>query len=71
MKIRGAIASSIGNTYFRVIISFHLDTEVKVLTTVQWDTYLMMFAECGMKVYELGTVWVEEEGSLASGMLEE
>ncbi|KAF8425213.1 hypothetical protein EV426DRAFT_573443 [Tirmania nivea] len=42
---------------------FHLDTEVKVLTTVQWDTYLMMFAECGMEVYEtMGTVWVEEEG---------
>ncbi|KAF8442591.1 hypothetical protein BGX38DRAFT_1272306 [Terfezia claveryi] len=43
---------------------FHLDTEVKVLTTAQWKVYLMMFAECGMEVYKtMGTVWVEEESS--------
>ncbi|KAF8428783.1 hypothetical protein EV426DRAFT_585900 [Tirmania nivea] len=29
---------------------FHLDTEIKVLTPVQWKTYLMMFEECGMEV---------------------
>jgi len=45
---------------------FHCDTEVKVLTAVQWKVYLMMFAECGMEVYETaGTVWVgaREEGT--------
>ncbi|RPB19860.1 hypothetical protein L211DRAFT_586270 [Terfezia boudieri ATCC MYA-4762] len=41
---------------------FHLDTEVKVLTTARWKTFLMMFEECGMEVYEtIGTVWVEED----------
>ncbi|KAF8415880.1 hypothetical protein EV426DRAFT_661814 [Tirmania nivea] len=41
---------------------FHLDTEVKVLTTARWKKSLMIFEECGMKVYEtIGTVWVEED----------
>ncbi|KAF8458139.1 hypothetical protein BGX38DRAFT_649404 [Terfezia claveryi] len=41
---------------------FHLDTEIKVLTTVQWKAYLMMFEECGMEVYEtMGAVWVETD----------
>ena len=41
---------------------FHLDTEVKVPTTMRWDMYAMMFAECGMAVYETtGIVWVENE----------
>jgi len=41
---------------------FHCDTEVKLLTAVQWEVYLMIFAECGMEVYETArTVWVEEE----------
>ena len=31
---------------------FHLDTELKVLTTTQWEEYLAMFAECCMEVYE-------------------
>jgi len=35
-----------------------------LLTAVQWEVYLMMFAECGMEVYETArTVWVEEEGT--------
>jgi len=35
-----------------------------MLTVVQREVYLMMFAECGMEVYETaGTVWVEEEGT--------
>ncbi|RPB25091.1 hypothetical protein L211DRAFT_136936 [Terfezia boudieri ATCC MYA-4762] len=43
---------------------FHLDTQAKVLTPLQWEAYIGMFAECGMEVYEtVGTVWVEEEGS--------
>ncbi|KAF8440184.1 hypothetical protein BGX38DRAFT_1144581 [Terfezia claveryi] len=43
---------------------FYLDTEIKVLTTVQWKVYLMMFEECGMEVYEtMGTIWVKDEGS--------
>ncbi|KAF8428713.1 hypothetical protein EV426DRAFT_711386 [Tirmania nivea] len=43
---------------------FHLDTEIKVLTTIRWQEYVMMFAECGMEVYEtIGTVWVELETS--------
>ena len=43
---------------------FHLDTEIKVLTTAQWEIYITMFAECGMEVYEtMGVVWVEEEDS--------
>ncbi|KAF8448199.1 hypothetical protein BGX38DRAFT_1260228 [Terfezia claveryi] len=38
---------------------FHLDTEVKVLTTARWEGYVMMFAECGMEAYEaIGTGWV-------------
>ncbi|RPB25197.1 hypothetical protein L211DRAFT_836521 [Terfezia boudieri ATCC MYA-4762] len=38
---------------------FHLDTEVKVLTTARWEGYVMMFAECGMAVYEaICTGWV-------------
>ena len=42
---------------------FHCDTEVKLLTAMQWEVYLMIFAECGMEVYEAArTVWVEEEG---------
>jgi len=37
---------------------FHLDTDVKVLTSVRWEGYVMMFTECGMEVYEsIGTVW--------------
>ena len=41
---------------------FHRDTEVKVLTPTRWDTYAMMFAECGMAVYEgIDTVWVDAE----------
>lgn len=41
---------------------FHLDTELKVLTTMQWKEYLMIFTECGMKVYEtMDTVWIEED----------
>ena len=31
---------------------YHLDTEVKVLTLIKWDQYIMMFAERGMVVYE-------------------
>ncbi|KAF8419735.1 hypothetical protein EV426DRAFT_676556 [Tirmania nivea] len=43
---------------------FHLDTEAKVLTPLQWEAYIGMFAECGMEVYEtVGTIWVEEERS--------
>jgi len=43
---------------------FHRDTEVKLLTEMQWEVYLMMFAECGMEVYETArTVWVEEEST--------
>jgi len=43
---------------------FHCDTEVKLLTAAQWEGYLM-FAECGMEVYETArTVWVEEEGPI-------
>jgi len=35
-----------------------------MLTAVQWEVYLLMFAECGMEVYETaGTVSVEEEGT--------
>ena len=41
---------------------FHLDTELKVLTTTRWEEYLAMFGECGMEVYEsMDTVWVEED----------
>jgi len=43
---------------------FHLSTEIKVLTPARWEGYMMMFAECGMEVYEtMGAVWVEEESS--------
>jgi len=43
---------------------FHCDTEVKLLTAVQWEVYVMMFAECGMGVYDTArTLWVEEEGT--------
>jgi len=43
---------------------FHCDTEVKLLTAVQWEVYLLVFAECGMEVCETArTVWVEEEGT--------
>ncbi|KAF8441166.1 hypothetical protein BGX38DRAFT_1272784 [Terfezia claveryi] len=43
---------------------FHLDTEAKVLTPLQWEAYIGMFAECGMEVYEtVETVWIEEEGA--------
>jgi len=46
---------------------FHLDTEIKVLTTMQWEVYVMMFEECGMEVYEtVGIVWVEDE-TVSSG----
>lgn len=39
---------------------FHLDTELKVLTTSQREIYLMMFAECGIEVYEtVSTVWIK------------
>jgi len=57
-------ASSIGNTYFHAGTSFIvIPTEVKLLTAVQWEVYLMMFAECSMEVYETAhTVWVEEAG---------
>ena len=45
---------------------FHLDTELKVLTTL-WEGYDIMLAECGMEVYETtGAIWIEEEGGGAS-----
>ena len=41
---------------------FYRDTEVKVLTPTRWDAYAMMFAECGMAVYEaMDIVWVDAE----------
>ena len=43
---------------------FHLDTEVKVLTSARSEGHMIMFAECRMEVYEtMGAVWVEEENS--------
>ena len=50
---------------------FHRDTEIKVLTPLRWDAYAMMFAECGMAVYEaVDTIWVdlEHEAGRASGV---
>jgi len=61
----GCIKSEACKFYRRYLLPcrhiFQCDTEVKLLTVVQWEVYLMMFAECGMEVYEIArTVWVEE-----------
>ncbi|KAF8427845.1 hypothetical protein EV426DRAFT_640458 [Tirmania nivea] len=38
---------------------------ILVTASSQWKTYLMMFEECGMEVYEtMDTVWVEGEGMI-------
>ena len=43
---------------------FHLDMEVKELTLVKWEHYVMMFTECEMEVYETSdSVWVELESA--------
>lgn len=48
---------------------FHLDTEVKVLTPIRWDAYIMMFGECGIAIYEaIDTVWVEHETDRGKGV---
>ena len=40
---------------------FHLDTDVKVLTSNRWEAYIFMFSDCGMTVYAgIDPVWVED-----------
>jgi hypothetical protein len=41
---------------------FHLDREVKILTSDRWQKYLSVFEESGFEVYEtMGHVFVEGE----------